>query len=57
MHFGGFAVVVEEVVIHVVDDGNMAEFFGGCALQIFVAIDIFDDFAFWILLIAEEVGE
>lgn len=55
--FGGLAVVVQEVVVHVFDGGEVTEFFGGSATEVCVPGDEFDDLAEGIWLVGKESGE
>jgi hypothetical protein len=55
--FGSFAIVFQEIVIHVVDGSQMANFLSSGALKIVILDGIFDDLAFWEWLVVEEVGQ
>jgi len=57
--FGGFAVVAQEVVVHLLHGSLMAEFLGRGAVQVLVDVDvgIFDNLALRVWSPLEDVGE
>ncbi len=57
MDFGSFAIVIQELIIHVVHDGQVTKFFSRGAPKIVIVGGIFDNLALRISLIVKEVGE
>lgn len=57
MGFGGLAVVVKELGIHVFQGSYMPEFLGCGPLEVVVAIDILDDLTLWKWLAAKDIVE
>ena len=57
MDFGSFAIVIQELIIHVVHDGQVTKFFSCGAPKIVVVSDIFDNLALGISLIVKDIGE
>lgn len=57
MDFSSFAIVIQELIVHVVHDGQVTKFFSSGAPKIVIVGDIFDNLALRIPLIGEEVGE
>jgi hypothetical protein len=55
--FGSFAIVFQEVLVHLLHGSLMAGFLGRSATQVIVEIGIFDNLAFRIRSPMEDVGE
>jgi hypothetical protein len=55
--FGGFAIVVQEVIVHLLHGGLMADFLGRGPIQVLVDVGIFDNLAWRIRVPVEDVGE
>lgn len=53
MNFGGFAIVTEEIVIHVIYHRQVPELLMSGALEVFIMNVILDNLAFWIRTVAE----
>lgn len=53
MDLGSFAIIAEELVVHVVYDGHMTSLFSRSTLK--TLISIIDEFAFRVWSVAEEV--
>jgi hypothetical protein len=57
MDFGCFAVIFDEVVVHVAQYRQVAELLGCSTLEIVVLPGILDNLACWISPIAKEMGK
>lgn len=57
MDFGGFAIVVQEIVVHLVHGGNVTNFFGRAALKVVIVDGISHNLTLGIWLIVKEIGE
>jgi hypothetical protein len=55
--FGGFAIVVQELVIHVVHHREVTKFFSRGSQKIVIFGGIFNNLTLWISLIVKEIGE
>jgi hypothetical protein len=57
MDLGGFAIVGQELIVHIIDNGYVTKLFSRGALKIFIASGIFKYLALRISLIVIEVGK
>jgi hypothetical protein len=57
MDFGGFAIVGQEAVIHVIYGSQMAQLLVCCTFQVLIAAGVLDDFTLRILLSVEDGSE
>lgn len=55
MDLSGFAIVAEELIVHVSHHGYVTYFFDSSALEVLILNGILDNLALWINLVRKEV--